>query len=67
MEVGLVGAVSVPRAATGCASCWSTSGRKGPRYQRQMLWGILAVWLLVMIPGAYFMLERTVSTMFGGS
>jgi succinate dehydrogenase / fumarate reductase cytochrome b subunit len=23
---------------------------KGPRYQRQMLWGVAAVWLLVMVP-----------------
>lgn len=25
---------------------------KGPRYQRQMLWGIAAIWLVVMIPAA---------------
>jgi len=23
---------------------------QGPRYQRQMLWGVAAVWLLVMVP-----------------
>ena len=32
-----------------------------------MLWGIVAVWVLVMIPGAYFMLERTVAELFGGA
>ena len=23
---------------------------KGPRYQRQMLWGVAAIWLLLMVP-----------------
>lgn len=23
---------------------------QGPRYQRQMLWGVAAIWLLVMVP-----------------
>jgi len=39
---------------------------KGPRYQRQMLWVILVVWVLVMAPGAYFMLVRTVTNLFAG-
>ena len=39
---------------------------KGPRYQQKMLWIIVTVWILVMIPGTYFMLERTISDMFGG-
>jgi succinate dehydrogenase / fumarate reductase cytochrome b subunit len=30
-----------------------------------MFWIVAAVWLVVMVPGAYFMLERTVSDMFG--
>ena len=40
---------------------------KGPRLQRQMLWITLGVWILVMIPGTYFMMVRTVTDMFGGS
>jgi succinate dehydrogenase / fumarate reductase cytochrome b subunit len=23
---------------------------QGPRYQRQMLWGVAAIWLLLMVP-----------------
>jgi succinate dehydrogenase / fumarate reductase cytochrome b subunit len=23
---------------------------KGPRYQRQMMWGVAALWLLIMVP-----------------
>ena len=40
---------------------------KGVKYQRPMLWIILAVWFVLMIPGVYFMLQRTVSEMFGAS
>jgi succinate dehydrogenase / fumarate reductase cytochrome b subunit len=38
---------------------------KGPKYQQVMLWSIVAVWLLLMVPGVYFMLEHTVSEIFG--
>jgi succinate dehydrogenase / fumarate reductase cytochrome b subunit len=31
-----------------------------------MLWAVLGLWVIVMAPGAYFMLERTVRTLFGG-
>lgn len=64
-EVGLVGAV-LYHALNGIRVMLVDFWAKGPKYQRQMLWAILAVWVLVMIPGAYFMLVRTVSEMFGG-
>ncbi|WP_433265526.1 succinate dehydrogenase, cytochrome b556 subunit [Actinosynnema sp. CS-041913] len=64
-EVGLVGAV-LYHALNGIRVMLVDFWAKGPKYQRQMLWAILAVWLLVMIPGAYFMMVRTVSEMFGG-
>jgi len=38
---------------------------KGPKYQRVMLWAILLVWLVVMVPGIYFMTKHTFETMFG--
>ena len=38
---------------------------KGAKYQRLMLWIILGIWFVVMIPGVYFMLQRTVLNMFG--
>lgn len=66
IEVGLVGAV-LYHALNGIRVMLVDFWAKGPRYQKQMLWGILVVWLLVMIPGAYFMMVRTVSDMFGGS
>jgi succinate dehydrogenase / fumarate reductase cytochrome b subunit len=31
-----------------------------------MLWIILAIWFVVMIPGTYFMMVRTVTDFFGG-
>ncbi|RKT57597.1 succinate dehydrogenase, cytochrome b556 subunit [Saccharothrix australiensis] len=64
-EVGLVGAV-LYHALNGIRVMLVDFWAKGTKYQRQMLWAILAVWVLVMIPGAYFMLVRTVSDMFGG-
>ncbi len=66
MEVGLVGAVLF-HALNGIRIMTVDFWSKGPRYQRPMLWGILGVWVLVMIPGTYFMLERTVSNLFGGA
>jgi succinate dehydrogenase / fumarate reductase cytochrome b subunit len=32
-----------------------------------MLWGIVVVWVLVMVPGAYFMLARTAAELFGSN
>ena len=34
---------------------------------RGMLWLVVGTWVVVMVPGVYFMLEHTVRTMFGGS
>jgi succinate dehydrogenase / fumarate reductase cytochrome b subunit len=65
IEVGLVGAV-LYHALNGIRVMLVDFWAKGPRYQRQMLWGILVVWVLVMAPGAYFMLQRTLSDLFGG-
>jgi succinate dehydrogenase / fumarate reductase, cytochrome b subunit len=66
MEVGLVGAV-LYHALNGIRIMLVDFWSKGPRLQRPMLWGLLGVWLLVMIPGTYFMMEHTVRTMFGGN
>ncbi|RZS36874.1 succinate dehydrogenase subunit C [Herbihabitans rhizosphaerae] len=65
MEIGLVGAV-LYHALNGIRVMLVDFWAKGPRYQRQMLWGILGVWVVVMVPGAYFMIERTAREMFGG-
>ncbi|TCP49320.1 succinate dehydrogenase subunit C [Tamaricihabitans halophyticus] len=65
IEVGLVGAV-LYHALNGIRVMLVDFWAKGPKYQRPMLWVILGVWVLVMIPGTYYMLERTVTEMFGG-
>ena len=64
MEVGLVGAV-LYHALNGLRIIAVDFWARGPRYQRQMLWTIVAVWVGLMVPSAYFMLEHTVSTLVG--
>ena len=64
LEVGLVGAV-LYHALNGIRVILVDFWGKGPRYQRAMLWVVLAVWLVLMVPGAYFMLLHTVQKMFG--
>ncbi len=66
MEVGLVGAV-LYHALNGVRIMLVDFWAKGARYQRRMLWVILGIWLLLMIPGTYFMLERTVLDLFGST
>ncbi|OQO91184.1 succinate dehydrogenase, cytochrome b556 subunit [Saccharomonospora piscinae] len=65
MEVGLVGAV-LYHALNGIRIILVDFWSQGARHQRVMLWSLIGVWVLVMVPGTYFMLERTVSEMFGG-
>jgi succinate dehydrogenase / fumarate reductase cytochrome b subunit len=65
MEVGLVGAV-LYHALNGLRVIAVDFWDRGPRIQRQLLWIIVAVWLAVMAPGAYFMLARTAADLFGG-
>jgi succinate dehydrogenase / fumarate reductase, cytochrome b subunit len=64
MEVGLVGAV-LYHALNGLRVIAVDFWERGPRLQRQLLWGIVALWVAVMIPGTYFMLARTVAELFG--
>lgn len=64
LEVGLVAAV-LYHALNGMRIIAVDFWSQGPRFQRPMLWAIMAVWLLVMVPGTYFMLQHTVATLFG--
>jgi len=66
LEVGLVAAVLF-HALNGLRIILVDFWSKGPRYQRQMLWGIVVVWLLIMLPGAFFMLKHTVEALFGST
>lgn len=66
MEVGLVGAV-LYHALNGLRVIAVDFWSKGPKYQKQMLWGLVVVWLLLMVPGVYFMLQHTFLELFGSS
>ncbi|MFZ9309162.1 MAG: succinate dehydrogenase, cytochrome b556 subunit [Candidatus Nanopelagicales bacterium] len=66
MEVGLVGAVLF-HALNGVRIVLIDFWSKGPKYQRAMLWTIVALWMIVMIPGTYYMMKHTIEVMFGVS
>lgn len=66
MEVGLVGAV-LYHALNGVRIILIDFWSKGPKYQKVMFRTIVIVWLVIMIPGAYFMLLRTFETLFGSA
>jgi succinate dehydrogenase / fumarate reductase cytochrome b subunit len=66
MEVGLVGAV-LYHALNGIRIVLVDFWEPGPRHQKAMLRGILVVWLLLMIPGAYFMMIHTIEYLFGSA
>lgn len=66
LEVGLVGAV-LYHALNGVRVIAVDFWAKGPKYQRQMLWAIVGVWLVLMVPGTFFMLQHTLLDIFGGS
>ena len=64
MDVGLVGAV-LYHALNGIRLILVDFWGKGPKYQRAMLWVISIVWLVVMVPGIYFMTKHTIESLFG--
>jgi succinate dehydrogenase / fumarate reductase cytochrome b subunit len=64
LELGLVGAV-LYHALNGLRIIAIDFWSRGARLQRQMLWTLVTIWVVVMVPGAYFMLKHTVETMFG--
>ena len=64
LELGLVGAVLF-HALNGLRIIAVDFWSRGPRLQRQMLWLIVAVWVVVMVPGAFFMLKHSVEQIFG--
>ncbi len=66
MEVGLVGAVLF-HALNGIRIILVDFWSKGPRLQRQMTWTIMAIWLVLMVPGTYFMLIHTIESLFGST
>ena len=61
MEVGLVAAV-VFHALTGIRIILVDFWEKGPRYQKQMTYGVVGLWVLLMLP----FVIRHLSNVFGG-
>jgi len=66
LEVGLVAAV-LYHSLNGIRIMLVDFWAKGPRYQRVMLWTVMGVWVLIMIPTVYFMLEYSIRKTFGHS
>ena len=66
MEVGLVGAVLF-HALNGLRVMAVDFWERGPRLQRQMLWVTVGIWLVVMIPGTFYMTKHTIEKMFGAA
>lgn len=66
LELGLVGAV-LYHALNGLRIIAIDFWNRGPKLQRQMLWAIVAIWVVVMIPGGFFMLKHTFEVTFGGN
>ncbi|NBV89901.1 MAG: succinate dehydrogenase, cytochrome b556 subunit [Actinobacteria bacterium] len=66
LEVGLTGAVLF-HALNGIRLILVDFWSKGPKYHRVMLWAICTLWVVIMIPGFYFMTKHTIEQMFGGN
>jgi succinate dehydrogenase / fumarate reductase cytochrome b subunit len=66
LEVGLVGAV-LYHALNGLRIILVDFWAPGPRHQKAMFRAIVAVWVVLMIPGTYFMLQHTVEALFGST
>jgi len=66
MEIGLVGAVLF-HALNGLRIIAIDFWSRGPRLQRQLLWAIVVVWVVVMVPGAFFMFKHSFESLFGSA
>ncbi len=65
MEIGLVGAVLF-HALNGIRIIADRLlAARAPGCSGQMLWAIVAIWVVVMVPGAFFMFKHTFETLFG--
>ncbi len=64
LEVGLV-AMVLYHAFNGIRIVLVDFWSKGPRYHKQMLWIVVALWAALMVPAAYFMTIHTITKLFG--
>ena len=66
MEVGLFGAVLF-HALNGLRITAIDFWAKGTRYQKQMTWAVLTVFVAIMIPATYRLVLHTVQELFGSA
>ena len=64
MEYGLVGAVLF-HALNGLRVIAVDFWSKGPKYQRQMLWSVVGIWVVLMLGAFYPILQHTLRELFG--
>ncbi len=64
MELGLVGAV-LYHALNGLRIMTIDFWEKGPRYQKQMLWTVMGIWIVLMAGALYPVLGHAVREVFG--
>jgi succinate dehydrogenase / fumarate reductase cytochrome b subunit len=64
MEYGLVAAVLF-HALNGLRLIAVDFWGNGPRYQRQMLWTVMGIWVVLMAGAAYPVLHHAAATVFG--
>ncbi|MDF3291136.1 MULTISPECIES: succinate dehydrogenase, cytochrome b556 subunit [Streptomyces] len=64
MEYGLVAAILF-HALNGLRVIAVDFWAKGPKYQRQMLWSVVGIWIVLMAGAFYPVLEHTLRTLFG--
>jgi len=66
LEVGLVGAV-LYHALNGIRVMLIDFWDKGVRFQREMTWAIVTLFVLLMVPATFFMLKHTFESVFGST
>ena len=64
-ELGLLAAVLF-HAFNGIRGMLVDVWSQGTKYQKPMLWTVIALWLVLMVPAAISMLTRAVTEIFGG-
>nr|WP_245941652.1 succinate dehydrogenase, cytochrome b556 subunit [Vallicoccus soli] len=64
LEIGLVGAVLF-HAFNGLRIIMVDFWDKGARYQRQMLWGVVTLWAVLMVGFLYPLTIHSIETLFG--
>jgi succinate dehydrogenase, cytochrome b556 subunit len=65
LEYGLVAAI-LYHALNGLRVIAVDFWSKGTRYQRQMLWTVVGIWVVLMAGAFYPVLQHTLRTWFGG-